>query len=42
MKKEGKQVKVSVRLSQQTAKKLNDESKKNNEKLSDTIRKKLD
>jgi hypothetical protein len=42
MKKASKQVKVSVRLSEETAKKLIDEGKKNNVKLSEVIRKKLD
>ena len=42
MKKATKQVKVSVRLSEETAKKLIDEGKKNNVKLSEVIRKKLD
>jgi hypothetical protein len=42
MSKETKQVKVSVRLSEATAKKLVAEGKKNNEKLSEVIRKKLD
>ena len=42
MKKATKQVKVSVRLSEATANKLVAEGKKNNEKLSEVIRKKLD
>jgi hypothetical protein len=42
MKKAAKQVKVSVRLSEETAKKLIDEGKKDNVKLSEVIRKKLD
>jgi hypothetical protein len=42
MKKATKQVKVSVRLSEETAKKLVAEGKKNNVKLSEVIRKKLD
>lgn len=42
MKKASKQVKVSVRLSEETAKKLIDEGKKDNVKLSEVIRKKLD
>jgi hypothetical protein len=42
MKKATKQVKVSVRLSEETAKKLIDQGKKDNVKLSEVIRKKLD
>jgi hypothetical protein len=42
MKKATKQVKVSVRLSEETAKKLINEGKKDNVKLSEVIRKKLD
>lgn len=42
MKKATKQVRVSVRLSEETAKKLINEGKKDNVKLSEVIRKKLD
>jgi len=42
MKKATKQVKISVRLSEETAKKLINEGKKDNVKLSEVIRKKLD
>jgi len=42
MKKATKGVRVSVRLSEQTIKKLVDEGKKDNVKLSEVIRKKLD
>jgi hypothetical protein len=42
MKKATKGVRVSVRLSEETAKKLINEGKKDNVKLSEVIRKKLD